>query len=141
MGNKRLIYLFAFSLSIVFSIGYYIVFRAGESMETKSTTLYFNQVGLFEKQEGADAKIAALQAIKVDGIIRKQGKVLAVVCGMSTNKNDTIKNQKLLEKNQFSFVFKEVKTNQKSIVDAINHKDYAEAFERIENESKGTESK
>lgn len=86
MGNKRLIYAVAFSMALLFSVGYYIMFQSMESAESDSVVLYFNQVGLFEKQEGADAAIAALEKLDIAARIREQDDIKAVICGISTDK-------------------------------------------------------
>ena len=140
MGNKRLIYAVAFSMALLFSVGYYIMFQSMESAERDSVVLYFNQVGLFEKQEGADATIAALEKLDIAARIREQDDIKAVICGISTDKKETKNVQKILEENGYPYVFKEVKTNDEEMIKAIERKDYAEVFERIDHESKGTES-
>ena len=141
MGNKSLIYGFAFGLSLLFSIGYYILLDSAQnSVKVAETTIYFTQVGLYEKQSGADAMMTSLEQLGISSIKRQQDTLTAVICGISQNKKEAKQVHEVLEANQYAFVFKQVKTNDEKIVAAIKRKDYAEAFERIGYESKGTES-
>ena len=133
MNNKKLIYVFACGLSLLFAAVYYAVFVNLGSDDSKPTasevSLYMNQVGLYKQQDSVDKVKAQLQTIGLTGFQRNMGEVTAVVCGVSTSKQETVKAQAILTKNNITFLLKKVTVKDKTIIQKIEKKDYAGALE------------
>lgn len=133
MENKRLIVLFAGIFSIAFSIFYYFLFQVTLSKSTSSEkrTLYMNQVGLYEKQEGVNATIETLKTAGFQGYALKQGKTTAVVCSVSVDETSVKKDQEKLKELNYRYIEKSVMVEDEEIVNMIDKQQFEKALERI----------
>ena len=133
MENKRLIVLFAAVFSVVFSIFYYFLFQVTLSKNggNEKRTLYMNQVGLYEKQEGVDATIEKLKKEGLTGYSLKQGNVTAVVCSVGVDESVVKKEQETLTSLKYNFIEKSVTVDDQSIVTLIDKAQFDKALERI----------
>ncbi|MEF9962206.1 MAG: SPOR domain-containing protein [Erysipelotrichaceae bacterium] len=141
MGNRKLIYFFALILTIVFTSFYYFVFAAF-CQQTKGGSqqhLYMNQVGLYRKEESVVNIMERLEGAGCKAYRMKNGELTGVVSGVSTLKKETIAQQEKLNQLKMNFLLKKITTKDSMISNAIKSKDYANALELINDESKRNE--
>lgn len=133
MENKRLIVLFAAIFSIIFSLFYYFLFSVMIVQDTSNEkrTLYMNQVGLYEKQDGVNATIEKLNVEGFEAYALKQDNVTAVVCSVGVEDTQVKKDQEKLKQLGYSFIEKSVTVEESDIVEFIDAKQYDKALERI----------
>ncbi|MEG0264381.1 MAG: SPOR domain-containing protein [Erysipelotrichaceae bacterium] len=103
----------------------------------KKHHLYMNQIGLYRQEESVKRVMGNLEAAGLRAYRSVNGELTGVVSGVSTNKKETIAQQKKLDQLHMSYLLKTISTNDSKVVNAINSKDYANALELINGESKG----
>lgn len=136
MKNKKLIYLFAFSLSFIFSLFYLILFNLRLSSENvKPVHLYMNQVGLYKESTNAEKVGADLKNKQLDSYIYKNKDVYVVVSGVSEDKETNSKNGEQLKQLSYSYVLKDVKIQDVKMIDELKKGNVENVLEMIANQS------
>lgn len=137
MKNKKLIYFFAISLSIIFSLIYLLLFHyyIPSSEEVKSATLYLNQVGLYKEKANAEKMNLELQSDQITGYIYMKDDIYVVVCGVSADQKQTQKIEEQLKEHSYSYIDKVYQITDEEIVSLINANQYQDALELIGNQS------
>lgn len=137
MKNKKLIYFFAISLSIIFSLIYLLLFHyyIPSSEEVKSATLYLNQVGLYKEKANAEKMNLELQSDEITGYIYMKDDIYVVVCGVSADQKQTQKIEEQLKEHSYSYIDKVYQITDEEIVSLINANQYQDALELIGNQS------
>lgn len=132
MENKRLIVLFGILFSAVFCLIYYVLFSftLGKAGDGKST-LYMNQVGLYEKAASVKDMQEKLEKEGLKSYTLKQEKLTAVVCGVSTDEKESQQVQQKLKKLKYSYIPKNVTIENTAVVELIDEQAYDKALERI----------
>lgn len=138
MKNKKLIYLFAITLSIIFSIIYLLIFHyyiPSSEEDNKSTMLYLNQIGLYKEKANAEKVASDLQSNQITGYIYKKEDVYVVACGVSKDESESKKIEEQLKALSYSYINKKISIKDDEITELINSKKYQEALELIGNQS------
>lgn len=138
MKNKKLIYLFAITLSIIFSIIYLLIFHyyiPSSEEDNKSTMLYLNQIGLYKEKANAEKVASDLQSNQITGYIYKKEDVYVVACGVSKDESESQKIEEQLKALSYSYINKKISIQDDEITELIDSKKYQEALELIGNQS------
>lgn len=138
MKNKNLIYLFAITLSIIFSVIYLLIFHyyiPSSEEDNKSTMLYLNQIGLYKEKANAEKVASDLQSNQITGYIYKKEDVYVVACGVSKDESESKKIEEQLKALSYSYINKKISIKDGEITELINSKKYQEALELIGNQS------
>lgn len=137
MKNKKLIYFFAITLSIIFSIIYLLVFKyyIPSHEDSKTASLYVNQIGLYKEKANADKILSNLQSHQIEGYIYKKKDIYVVVCGVSDNQEDSKKVEASLKKQSLSYIAKKIDVKDDTMVAMIAAKQYQQVLELIGNQS------
>lgn len=138
MKNKNLIYLFAITLSIIFSVIYLLIFHyyiPSSEEDNKSTMLYLNQIGLYKEKANAEKVASDLQSNQITGYIYKKEDVYVVACGVSKDESESKKIEEQLKALSYSYINKKISIKDDEITELINSKKYQEALELIGNQS------
>lgn len=138
MKNKKLIYFFAITLSIIFSIIYLLIFHyyiPSSEEESKATMIYLNQIGLYKDKANADKVASDLQSNQITGYIYKKEDVYVVACGVSKDESETQKVEEQLKALSYSYINKQISINDVQITELIDSNKYQEALELIGNQS------
>lgn len=138
MKNKKLIYLFAITLSIIFSIIYLLIFHyyiPSSAEDSKTTMLYLNQIGLYKEKANAEKVASDLQSNQITGYIYKKEDVYVVACGVSNDESESQKIEEQLKALSYSYINKKISIKDDEITELINSKKYQEALELIGNQS------
>ena len=141
MENKKVIYLFASIFSLVFAMVYYFLFSSLVSPNKQQNVLYMNQVGLYKSQENANKVIEKLKEQGIPAYILAKEDVLAVVCSLSDQEQETKQQQEKLASLGYSYIQKSVPIVNANIASKLQEKDYATVLEMIKNESQGNDNK
>ncbi len=139
MENRKVIYTFGLLFSIAFAIIYYGLFHIFSDNGGNTVTLYYNQVGLYKNTENAQKNIASLKELGIDAYVVSKDDLHRVICGISTNQEDTKENGALLDKNNMKYIEKQATAQAAEITQALQEKDTDKILEMINNESKGNE--
>lgn len=139
MKNKKLIYGFALSLSLIFSLLYFVAFHfyTPSIAQEKSVQLYMNQIGLYKKEANAQQVANELETHSVKAYIYKNDDLYVVVSGVDTKEKKTNENGEQLKSLSYSYLLKKVSISDGDISSLIEKKDYEKALEMIGNQSKG----
>lgn len=138
MKNKKLIYFFAITLSIIFSIIYLLIFHyyiPSSEEDNKTTMLYLNQIGLYKEKANAETVASDLQSNQITGYIYKKEDVYVVVCGVSKDESEAQKIEEQLKALSYSYINKQISIKDDEISELIDSKKYQEALELIGNQS------
>lgn len=138
MKNKNLIYLFAITLSIIFSVIYLLIFHyyiPSSEEDNKSTMLYLNQIGLYKEKANAEKVASDLQSNQITGYIYKKEDVYVVACGVSKDESESKKIEEQLKALSYSYINKKISIQDDEITELIDSKKYQEALELIGNQS------
>lgn len=141
MENRKLIYLFGAIFSILFAAFYFLLFDnfiTNDKISEKS--LYYNQVGLYKSSENSEKSIENLKVNGIEAYPITKDELIAVVCGMSEQVEETKAQQDTLQSLGISFVEKNIVVKDSEMLSLLESKDYEKILEMIENESKGNES-
>ncbi|NBK98779.1 MAG: SPOR domain-containing protein [Erysipelotrichia bacterium] len=137
MRNRKLIYFFALSLSIIFSLFYLLVFHyyIPSDKEDKQTTLYLNQIGLYKEESNAQKVQSDLQSKQISSYLYKKDDIYVVVCGVSEIEKETQKVEEQLKNQAYSYLSKKIAIKDDEISTLIEAKQYQKALEMIGNQS------
>lgn len=138
MENRKVIYTFGLLFSIAFALIYYGLFHIFTN-NNNMIAIYYNQVGLYKNSENAEKSIATLKKLDIEGYIISKDELHRVICGISTNPDDTKENGGRLSKNSINYIEKEVKVKEADVSAALEAKDMEKILEMINNESEGNE--
>lgn len=140
MENRKLIYFFGLLFSMIFAIGYTLLFHTFIKNEASTTiTLYYNQVGLYKSEDNAAKVIQRLKDQSIEAYLFPQDDLHAVICSLHTEQEQTKAQQKELMRLQMSFIEKQLEIDEADIISAIQNQEYDKALEMIINESKRNE--
>lgn len=140
MENRKLIYFFGLLFSVIFAIGYTLLFHTFLQKDTStSVTLYYNQVGLYKSEDNADKVIQKLKEQSIDAYIFSQNDLHAVICSLSIDQETSKSQQEDLTRLQMNFIEKHLDIHDVNIINALQNQEYEKALEMITNESKGNE--
>lgn len=134
MESKKLIILFSLGFSLIFSIIYYIMFatlQTNTDTNTEVKTLYYNQVGLYQKQESIDSMKKTLQDKGLDAYVLKANDLSAVITGVSLDQEEMKAVQVKLKELNVNYVEKDITVEDSEIVLLLEQKSYEEALERL----------
>ncbi|MDD3049373.1 MAG: hypothetical protein PHQ89_05320 [Bacilli bacterium] len=136
MKNKNLIYFFAISLSLIFSIFYLLVFHyyIPSNEDKKTATLYLHQIGLYKEKANAEQMNTDLNANQIIGYIYKKDDVYVVACGVSTDEAENKKIEDQLKAHSYSYISKQINVSDDEIAELLNEKSYQKALELIGNQ-------
>lgn len=140
MENKKFIVSAAILFSIVFGILYYMVFTNFVQVH-EAEYMHMNQVGLYKSSENANNMAARLKENGFDCFtMRKDDELIAVVCSLSDQEEETKAQQAKLEELGYTYIQKSVLIENPEIMDLLHNKEYSKALEMINNENKGTDA-
>lgn len=140
MENRKLIYFFGLLFSMIFAIGYTLLFHTFLQKDTTtSITLYYNQVGLYKSEDNANKVIQKLKEQSIDAYSFPQDDLHAVICSLSTNQETSKSQQEDLTRLQMNFIEKHLDIHDENIINALQNQEFDKALEMITNESKGNE--
>lgn len=132
MESKKLIILFSLGFSAVFSIVYYILFATLQThTASDAKTIYYNQVGLYQKQESIDSMKQTLQDNGLDTYVLKTNDLSAVVTGVSLDQEGMESVQAKLKEMNINFVEKNITVEDPEIISLLEQNSYEEALERL----------
>lgn len=141
MENKKVIYLFASIFSLLFAMIYYFLFsNLVSSNQGQQSVLYMNQVGLYKSEENANKIVEKLKEQGIQAYIFAKDDVLAVVCSLSDQEQETKQQQEKLSSLGYSYIQKSIVITNDEIIKKLQEKDYATVLEMIKSESKGNDS-
>lgn len=140
MNNKRFIFVAAIFFSFVFGLGYYLIFTNFVSVK-ENLNIYMNQVGLYKSSENAAGVVATLKEQNLDCFTMKKDDLIAVVCSLSDQREETVQQQEQLSALGYTYIEKSIAVENQEIIDLLHNKDYTKALEMINHESKGNDSK
>lgn len=136
MNNRKLIYIFSLSLSLLFSIGYYIVFKNVENKKnTDERTLYMNQVGLYKESKSVENMKETLKSLSLTPYSFKKDDVTVVVTSVYEDKDKTKEEILVLKNANLNYVSKEVVIQDEEIKRYLDSKNYEKVLELIQNKS------
>lgn len=137
MKNRKLVYVFAFSLSLIFSLLYLGLFQLyTPSTKNKPMNLYLNQVGLYKEEDNALKIKEDLNQKEIEGYIYKKDDVYAVVCGVSDDKQTNLDNGEKLKQLSYSYLMKEIKIQDDRISKQWEEGNVVQVLEMIAHQSK-----
>lgn len=139
MENKRFIFSAAIFFSFVFGLAYYLIFTNFVSVK-EAVNIYMNQVGLYKSSDNAASVVTTLKEKDIACFTMKKNDLIAVVCSLSDNKDDTVKQQEQLTTLGYTYIEKTITVENQEIIDLLHEKDYTKALEMINNESKGNDA-
>lgn len=138
MKNRKLMLLFAFSLSCIFSIIYILLFTyciPSPSQSNNNITIYMNQIGLYKTHANALKMKEELDTKQLDAFVYKKDDLYVVVNGVSQNEDETDKKADELKKYAYSYLIKKVECNHLEIKKNMELKNYQKVLELIGNQN------
>lgn len=135
MNNRKLIYIFSLSLSLLFSIGYYIVFKGIENEKVIERKLYMNQVGLYKENKSIENMKNTLISLSLTPYIYVKGDVRAVVTSVYEDERKTKEETEILKKANLNYVSKELTIKDEEVISYLDDKNYEKVLELIQNKS------
>ncbi len=140
MENRKVIYIFGLSFSIVFALIYYGLFHLFTGNAENTIAIYYNQVGLYKNSENAQKNVAALKEKGIDAYIIARDDLHCVICGISTEQEDTKENGVILSKNNTKYIEKQAMVSEAEIKQAMQDKNMEKILEMMSHdESEGNE--
>lgn len=137
MRNKKLVHLFAFTFSILFSFVYLFIFHSYLPLKTDETiTLYMNQIGLYKEESNANKVKTSLNEGNIETYIYKNEELYVVVCGVGEKENAENVGESLKGLN-YSYVLKKVEISDRKIINYVKEENFEKALELIGNQSQG----
>lgn len=124
--------LFGVLLDIIFSL-FFLFLLSQWTTSDENITLHMNQVGIFKELENSENCIEKLKEIELDGYQYIKDDLFIVVTSLNENKQNCIEEQKILEEHSFSFVLKEVNSNDKIFIEAVKKGDFDKIMELMSN--------
>lgn len=124
--------LFGILLDIIFSL-FFIFLLSQWSINDENITLHMNQVGIFKEIENSDNCIEKLDEIGLIGYQYKKDDLFIVVTSLYENKEECLIEQNKLKEHSFSFVLKEVNSNDEQFISAVKNKNFKKVMELMSN--------
>lgn len=122
-------------MAFIFSVLYFLVFSYYiPSTKALESTLYVNQIGLFDVQENALSLQSKLQQ-SMDCYVYEDDNVYVVVSGITTSKEESELNASLLSEQGYAYLAKEYMISDQSIMQYIELNQIQQALELIANQN------
>lgn len=135
MNDKKTIYVNSILMAFIFSVLYFLVFSYYiPSTKALESTLYVNQIGLFDVQENALSLQSKLQQ-SMDCYVYEDDNVYVVVSGITTSKEESELNASLLSEQGYAYLAKEYMISDQSIMQYIELNQIQQALELIANQN------
>lgn len=139
MNKKGSVVFFAVLLSCLFSLGYVLIFMFLQAGTGPTLTLSMNQIGIYQSRENADALVDVLIGLDLKPYIYQKAEMNIVVTSFYEDATLTKAEQKILEEARLSYIYKEIESNDKAIVEAFENGDYVQVLEMMSHKSNGNE--
>lgn len=139
MNKKSSVVFFAVLLSCLFSLGYVFMFMFLQESSAKIKILSMNQIGIYQSRENADALVEVLMGLDLKPYIYQKAEMNIVVTSFYDDAALTKAEQKILEEAKLSYIYKEVESNDKAIIETFEKGNYVQALEMMSHKSNGNE--
>ena len=124
--------LFGILLDIIFSL-FFVFLLSQWSTNDENITLHMNQIGIFKEMKNSEKCIEDLSDIGFIGYQYRKDDLFIVVTSLYENKDECVDEQDKLKDHSFSFLLKEVNSNDKEFVNAVKNKDFNKVMELMSN--------
>ena len=134
MNKRRSVVFFGILLSCLFSLIYAGIFMMIEP-KVKNMKVSFNQVGIYQKIENAQATSNTLKELGLEPLIYEREGLQVVVCSMSEDRKITENEQTILDEANISYILKEFELKSNEAIDAMKQKEFQQVLEMMMNQS------
>lgn len=135
MEKRKASVFLAIALDLIFGLLFLLMMTQWKG-ENEEVTIHINQVGIFKEDENRDAFIRKLEEINLKAYSYQKEDLFIVVTSIHVDKEKCLKDQKILEKENISFVLKEVTSSSHEFVKAVKEENNEKIMELMSSEGK-----
>lgn len=121
-------------LDVIFALIFFLLLSQW-SLPSEKITIHMNQIGMYKEIKNSETTIQKLNNIGLKGYCYEKDDLFIVVTSFYFDKNESLKEQKILKENQIKFILKEVSTSDEVFIKAVKEKNMDKVMELMSNKS------